>query len=195
MRVVGAVMAGGLSTRFGRDKALLEIGGETLLRRTVRVLKEVTGEVLVLGPPERAKQVSGVTVVQDSKPGTGPLGGIATALATRRGDAVLAVAVDMPFLNATLLGYLVRLAEDADVVLPVAEGRGQQLHAVFGPASLPHIEEQMLRGDFKIDRFFPLVRVRRVEEDELLALDPGLRSFRNVNTTEAWKEILREAGG
>src|SRR5581483_8996521 len=99
MRVVGAVMAGGRSTRFGRDKALLELDGETLLSRTVRTLSQATDEVLVVGPPERAGQVAGVTVLQDGLLGAGPLAGIATALSARPGDAVLAVAVDMPFLN------------------------------------------------------------------------------------------------
>src|SRR5581483_8166172 len=115
-----------------RDKALLSVNGRTLLQRTVATLAQVAGDVLVLGPPERAAQVSGVQVAQDLIPGIGPLGGIYTALRTRTGSAALVVAVDMPFLNAGLLRYLVGLSLEADVVLPIVEGRGQQLHAVYG---------------------------------------------------------------
>lgn len=192
---VGAVMAGGKSSRLGRDKALLTVNGETLLQRTVATVRRVTDEVLVLGPPERAAQVSGVEVVQDLVPGIGPLGGIYTALRARPGGAVLVVAVDMPLLNAALLRHLVELSDEADVVLPVVEGRGQQLHAVYGPACLPHVERQIASGDYKIDRFFGGVRVRRVEEDELRGFDPRLDSFRNVNTPELWDAVLLELQG
>src|SRR5947209_7267292 len=111
MQVVGAVMAGGRSSRFGRDKALLVVNGETLLQRTVATLREVAADVVVLGPPERATQVSGVEVLQDAVPGIGPLGGIYTALRARPGCAALVVAVDMPFLNAVLLRHLVALSK------------------------------------------------------------------------------------
>src|SRR5712691_1983298 len=101
----GAVMAGGRSSRFGRDKALLEIGGETLLQRTVRTVRTVAQRVIVLGPQERAAQVEDAAVLQDEIPGIGPLGGIYTALRATPGSAVLVVAVDMPFLNAGLLRH------------------------------------------------------------------------------------------
>ncbi|HLZ70982.1 MAG TPA: molybdenum cofactor guanylyltransferase [Dehalococcoidia bacterium] len=195
MPVVGVVLAGGRSARFGRDKALLELGGQTLLLRTLAALRPATDSLLIVGPPERARQAPGVAVVKDVWPGIGPLGGIATALRARPGSHVLAVAVDMPFLNTTLLGQLAAFATQADVVLPVVAGRGQQLHAVYGPGCLPPIEAQIAAGDYKIDRFFPQVRVRRVEEAELRAFDPGLRSFDNVNTPELWQAALAELRG
>lgn len=190
--VSAAVMAGGRSSRFGRDKALLEIGGETLLQRTVATVKRVVDDVIVLGPAERVEQVDGVQVLQDELPDIGPLGGIYTALRARPGRALLVVAVDLPFLDTALLRHLVSLRGEADVVLPVVDGRGQQLHALYGPACLPPIAAQIAREDYKIDRFFPQVRVRRVDEEELRAIEPRLDSFRNVNTPELWQEALAE---
>jgi molybdopterin-guanine dinucleotide biosynthesis protein A len=192
MSVIGVVLAGGRSSRFGRDKALLKIDGETLLRRTVATLKSVTPDVLVIGPSERTEQVEGVQVVQDEIPGIGPLGGIYTALRTRPDCSALVVAVDMPFLSAALLGYLVQLSEQADVVLPVVGGITQQTHTVYGPECLRHIESQIATGDYKVDRFFPKVAVRRVDEAELAAFDPRLQSFRNANTPELWQAALIE---
>src|SRR5687767_11220565 len=95
-RVTGVVLAGGRSSRFGRDKALLELGGETLLARAVRVLSGVAGEVLVLGPPERAVQAPTARILPDERPGDGPLPALASALRAMRGDRILAVATDMP---------------------------------------------------------------------------------------------------
>jgi molybdopterin-guanine dinucleotide biosynthesis protein A len=182
-------MAGGKSRRFGRDKALLTIGGETLLQRSLRVLAEVTAEQLVIGPPERAEQAVPVPVFADAYPETGPLGGIYTALRQAAHDPVLVVACDMPFLNAGLLRYLLESSRGYDVVLPRVGGRGQQLHAVYAASCLGPIQRQIERGDFKIDRFFGDVRVRSVEEDELRRFDPDLRSFRNVNTEADWMEV------
>jgi molybdopterin-guanine dinucleotide biosynthesis protein A len=195
MSVAGVVLAGGRSSRFGRDKALLAIGGETLLQRTVATVRAACGEALIVGPAERRVQAPGTAVVEDDFPGIGPLGGIATALRALPGRAVLVVAVDMPFLNIALLRHLAALSSDVDVVLPVVDGRGQQLHAVYGPNCLPPIEAQIARGDYKIDRFFPNVRVRRVEEAELRRFDPSLRAFQNVNTPAAWEAALAELRG
>lgn len=188
--VSGAVLAGGRSSRLGRDKALLEIGGETLLARTVRVLSSVCDEVIVLGPAEREVAVPGVRVVPDERPGVGPLGGIATALRAIAGDRLVAVATDMPWLNPDLLRYLIALSPGFDVVIPRAHGRTQQLHAVYARACLPVIDEQLARDDFKIDRFFARVRVRQVGEDELRRFDPELESFVNVNTEDDWQAIV-----
>lgn len=172
---------------------MLKLAGETLLRRTERTLYALLDDVLIVGPQLRTEQVRRAEVVPDLYPGIGPLGGIASALSARRGCAVLTVAVDMPFLSETLLQRELEVAGNADVVLPVVEGRGQQLHAVYGPACLQPIEAQIARGEYKIDRFFPAVRVHRLEEAEVRALDPDLKSFQNVNTPETWAEILAAA--
>ncbi len=187
--VTGAVLAGGRSSRLGRDKALLTVGGEALLARAVRTMATVCGEVLVVGPPEREAVTPGVRVLADERPGVGPLGGIATALRAMRGARLLAVATDMPLLNANLLRYLLDLSGDVAVVLPRVDGRTQQLHAVYAHSCLTIIDDQLARDDFKIDRFFASVRVRVVEEEEMRRFDPDLRSFRNINTEDDWQSV------
>jgi len=187
--VTGVVLAGGRSSRFGRDKALLELDGETLLARAVRILRDLTGEVLVLGPPERAAQAPGARVIPDERPGDGPLPALATALRAMHGERMVAVATDMPLLNAALLTYLLDRSFGYDVSVPRVSGRTQQLHAVYARTCLPAIEAQLARNDLKIDRFFGSVRTLAVEEHELTRLDPELRSFRNINTEADWAEL------
>ena len=193
-RVTGVVLAGGRSSRFGRDKALLTLDGETLLARAVRILGGLTGEVLVLGPPERAAQAPSARVIPDERPGDGPLPALATALREMRGERLIAVATDMPLLNAELLAYLLDRSDDYDVTVPRVGGRTQQLHAVYARTCLPAIQEQLARDDLKIDRFFSRVRTLVVEEDEIARLDPHFRSFRNINTEADWDELQRIAG-
>lgn len=188
-------MAGGRSSRLGRDKALLVLDNETLLSRALRTLTAVTAEQMVVGPAERQQQVSAVRVVPDIVPGSGPLGGIYSALQAAAYEYVLVVACDMPFLNPLLLTYLLTQAPGWDVVLPRVDGHGEQLHAVYARSCLDAITRQLQTGDFKIDRFFARVRVRSVEADELQRYDPELRSFWNVNTPEDWEQAQRLLAG
>lgn len=193
-RVTGVVLAGGRSSRFGRDKALLELDGEPLLSRAARILSEVAAELLVMGPPERAALAPDARILPDERPGDGPLPALAAALRAMRGDRMIAVATDMPLLNIDLLRALLERSEGYDVIVPRVGGRTQQLHAVYTRACLPVIEAQLERGDLKIDRFFGDVRTLVIEEDEIARLDPRLLSFRNINTEEDWAEVQRLAG-
>lgn len=195
IRCTGVVLAGGRSSRFGRDKALLELHGETLLARAVRILSLVADEVLVLGPPERAAQAPRVRVIPDERPGDGPLPALATALREMQGERMIAVATDMPLLNPALLRYVLDRSAGYDVAVPRVGGRTQQLHAVYAGACLPAIESQLQRDDLKIDRFFAAVRTLVIEEDEVAAFDQHLLSFRNINTEADWIEVQRIADG
>jgi len=130
-------------------------------------------------------------------PGAGPLAGIQVGLRTAKHPWCLVVACDMPFLNPDLLDYILSLAPGHDVVLPRYGGYTHQLHAAYGKTCLPYIEEQLSGGDYKIDRFFPQVRVCHVAEPELRRHDPDLHSFFNLNTPEALAEVeaIFRAGG
>lgn len=192
--ITGVVLAGGRSSRFGRDKALLELDGETLLARAVRTLSAVAGEVLVLGPEHRAGQVPGARVIPDERPGDGPLPALATALRAMRGKRMIAVATDMPLVNPVLLQHLLDRSVGYDVTVPRVGSRTQQLHAVYARSCLPAIESQLQAGDLKIDRFFGAVRTLVIEEDEIASFDPSLLSFRNINTEADWIEVQRIAG-
>src|SRR5215212_5164101 len=110
-RVTGVVLAGGRSSRLGRDKALLTLDGEPLLARTVRLLHGLADDVIVLGPPERGALAPGARVLPDERPGDGPLPALATALREMRGERLVAVATDMPLLNPSLLAYLLDRSE------------------------------------------------------------------------------------
>ena len=192
-QVAGVVLAGGQSRRMGQDKALLTIGGRTLLARTLDVLRSIAAEVVVIGPPERAAQAGGVRVLPDAFPGTGPLGAIATALQAVEHDRMVLVACDMPFLSAALLQYLVARSTD-DVVAPRTGGHVHVLHAVYRRTCLPAVTAQLAAGDLRVERLLERVRTCFVDEAELRAIDPDLRSLWNVNTPVEWEAVLQAEG-
>ncbi|HEX7822865.1 MAG TPA: molybdenum cofactor guanylyltransferase [Sphingobium sp.] len=163
-RILGAVLAGGLSTRFGSDKAQALLDGRRLIDHAVDALSAQCDAVIVVGREE-----GGLACVPDwPRSHMGPLGGLAGALAhAARGsyDAVLTCGVDSPSLPADLLMLL--------APAPAC------LHAqpVIGlwPVSAAAVLEAILTGsqNHSVRHFAERIGARRVE----LAIDPV-----NVNT-------------
>src|SRR5271156_5541718 len=102
-QVAGFILAGGASSRMGRDKALLELGGVPLIVRTARLVESVVGSATVVGD-SAAFRALGLRTIADDWPGTGPLGGIATALRASSAPWSLVVACDLPDLTEAWLG-------------------------------------------------------------------------------------------
>lgn len=194
--ISGAVLAGGRSLRLGTDKALLRLGGETLLERAVRVVAVVADEVLVVGRAGDALVPAGARAIPDARPGCGSLGGIYSALQAARHSHCLVVACDMPFLHEGLLRCIARLAPAYDVVIPLVKGTYETLHAAYSQACVGPIEALLAQGDLRIISFFPHVRVRCLTQAEVERFDPQCRSFFNINYPEElrWaQEFLEEA--
>src|ERR1700689_300760 len=106
------ILAGGQSSRMGRDKAMLEIGGTPLLTRAAQMLKPLAANVMVVGEERRAAEF-GLPVLTDYWPGAGPLGAIATALMSASCPWAFVLACDMPFVNADWLAWLFERAISA----------------------------------------------------------------------------------
>jgi molybdenum cofactor guanylyltransferase len=101
----GVVLAGGRSSRMGRDKALIEVDGRTLLDRALDKLEPHVQELLVIGDPGKYGHV-GPFVFADDIPGVGPLGGILTAMRYASNDRLLVLACDMPNVTPRLFEHL-----------------------------------------------------------------------------------------
>jgi len=176
-----AVLAGGASSRFGRDKALVQLGGQTLIQRVVERLGKVSDDVLIVG--NRLERFAGMEVrlVEDMVQGAGALGGVYTAVQACRHRRVLCVACDMPFLDLNLIRYMFLISPGYDVVMPYVRGEAEPLHAIYSKTCAAAIKAALDAGERRIISFLGQVRVRDVREDEIRILDPNLRSFFNLN--------------
>ena len=187
-KVSGIVLAGGMSRRLGRNKAIEPVGGEPLITRVIDRLSKVTDDtVVVANDLERASLLAmpeSAHVVLDIYPGKGSLGGIFTGLSSADAEWGLVVACDMPFLNAKLFAHILSVRNGYDAVLPVLEGRPEPTHAAYSKSCLPHMRRRLEADDLKIAHFFDDVRVKFIEEQEIDLLDPEHLSFFNVNTQE-----------
>jgi molybdopterin-guanine dinucleotide biosynthesis protein A len=187
--VLGAVLAGGASRRYGTPKAFATVGGERIVDRVLRALGAVVDRVGIVANDLAAYAPLGYPVRPDARPGAGALGGIYTAVAWAREEGcrgALCVACDMPFVAPELLRELVRDARPDDVVVPASGSRRglEPLCAYYGVGCLGPIERALDRGDRAIVAFFPEVRVRRLEPAIVSRFGPPERLFFNVNTPE-----------
>ena len=193
-RSSAVVLAGGSSSRLGQDKAFLFIDRQLLIERIIEALSQLSDEVIIVADEvDRYEQFEAV-VVSDVYPGKGALGGIYSGLKAATGSRSLVVACDMPFLNLSLLRYMQGLASRYDVVIPRTGKLTEALHAFYSRNCLPLIEEQLLAGDLRIIHFFPHVRVRYVDREEIEVFDPEHLSFFNINS-QADLEKAREVLG
>ena len=186
--VSGIVLAGGLSRRLGRDKAVETIAGQALISRVLDSLSHVAQElVVVVNNREREDELplpDSVVVAVDIYPDTGSLGGIFTGLSASSNQWGFVVACDMPFLNLELLEYLLSQRGGHDIVVPVIDHRPEPTHAAYSKVCLPAIETRLRAKDLKIAKFFDDVRAKYVSQRNVEDLDPGGLSFFNVNTEE-----------
>jgi molybdopterin-guanine dinucleotide biosynthesis protein A len=126
-------------------------------------------------------------MVSDVFPEKGALGGIYSAVYYASAPYCFVVACDMPFLQATVIRYLVEHITDHDVVIPDVYGEMQPLHAIYSKACLAPIRQRLDANRLKVVGFFPDVQVRIVTADEILLCDPALRTFQNLNTPEEFQ--------
>lgn len=190
--VTGFVLAGGRSSRMGRDKAFLHLGGITLLTSALERTQAATGSAWIVGSAEKFAPFG--PVVEDRYPGCGPLGGIQAALAATRTRLNLITAVDMPFLQLDFLGYLVdqARASQAVVVVPRAGGRLQPLCAVYRKDFAEVAERSLQAGKNKIDNLFAEVQTLVMDQAELERNGFGEEMFRNLNNEQDWQEAQRK---
>jgi molybdenum cofactor guanylyltransferase len=180
------VLAGGKSTRLGRNKIFETIGHRSLLERVIFCLTSLQCEITVVIASESSlPQLTNhpeLRFVKDIYPGKGTLGGIFTGLAESSTNYNLVVACDMPFLNLNLLRYIISLSEGYDVVIPKTKNILEPLHAVYSRNCLSTIETLLQKDKLSVLELYPLVKVKYVTEAEIDRFDPQHLSFFNVNT-------------
>jgi molybdenum cofactor guanylyltransferase len=183
---------------MGQDKAFLPWRGGTLLDHSLELARAAAGQAWIVGSPGTFAPYG--PVVEDIYAERGPLGGIHAALAQTATDLNLMVAVDLPFLSLCLLKYLIAQAEEtaAAVVVPKAGGRLQPLCAVYRRSFAQVAERSLRAGRNKIDRLFPEVPTRVMEEEELSHNGFTEDMFRNLNTPQDWEDakirLARQSG-
>ncbi len=181
--ITGAVLAGGKSLRFGKNKALQQFEGKRLLEWATESLRPFCDPIMVIVDEIEPYLDTEVTLALDIIPHQGPLGGIYTALLFSPVEWVLVKATDMPFLVPEMASLLIDAKEGFDAVVPKLNDRYDPLLAMYNRRCLPAIARQLETPDQrKVTGFYRKIRLRTIAEDKWRKADPDALSFRNVNT-------------
>ena len=146
------ILAGGRSTRMGRDKALVEFQGRPLIEHALARLVRLGFTAAIAG--NRDDLAKYAPVIPDNYPGSGPLAGIEAALTASSDDLNLFLPIDLPLLPAEFLHWISARAHCtlAVATIPRLQGRSQPLCAVYHRALLPHARAALAAGDGKVMR-------------------------------------------
>ena len=187
--VTGVILAGGVSSRMGSNKALLPHKGGRFIESIYRELSEIFPEViLVTNTPEQYGFLP-CRKVPDLFQGMGALAGIHAGLAQSSNPAVFTVACDMPHLDPWLIRHIANRAVGCDVVLPRSNSGFEPLHALYREGCLPVMEDCLKRGERRIVSILPQLRVREIAAAEVARFDPGFDSFSNINTPQEYYDL------
>jgi molybdenum cofactor guanylyltransferase len=183
---------------MGRPKAWLPIGGEIMLPRVVRLLKQVVTPIVVVAAPGQdvPPLPDDVLVTRDEERGRGPLQGLAAGLAALQGVAQAAYlsSCDVPFLRPTFIRRLIDLRGDAAICVPQVGAHHHPLAAVYALSVLDAVRRLLAENRLRPFFLFEAVATRVVEASELADIDPEFESLRNLNTPEDYQQAARELG-
>ena len=177
------IMAGGDSRRMGQDKANVKLGERTLLQSVAATLQPMFAEVIISVRQPRPE--IDLPQVCDNPAHSGPLAGLAAALERATTPWIFAVACDMPFITPAVIEYLARQRTGYEAVVPMVGGYPQPLAAFYATSCLNAVQS-ILNGNGKHSMLAPLemLPVRYVTEEEMLTVDPQLRSFFDLDTPQ-----------
>ena len=208
MSIHGFVQAGGGSTRFGTDKALVELAGKTMLRRTGELLESVCDLVTIVAPVGKYADAPW-PLLHDRWPGEGPLGGILTALlllndqasslvaqaSSRTAQSIaLILSCDMPFLTREFLVYLCARASGsrALVVVPQQSATGlEPLCACWNSRAVAGVQAAFESGVRKVTEAMKRLPMEVLDESAWKRFDTGNRLFWNMNTPADYEQARR----
>jgi len=180
MQASGFVLAGGGSTRMGRNKALLPFHGMTLVEHVAGIVREATGSVTLIGDPRQLGHL-GLHVIPDQLAGLGPAGGIETALTTTTTDWNLIAGCDMPGITRDILLRLLDRAasSSADCVAAAAsDGEPEPLCSVYHRRCLPAVGQAIRENRLKMKNLLAELGA------EVMPVDSA--ALANVNTPAEW---------
>ena len=126
--VQGIVLTGGQSRRMGKDKSTLDFGGKKFTEHIIDVLKNVTNDIIIVGPKAEYKNFSG-HFFEDIFKDKGPASGILTGLTESKHELNLILSCDVPLIKSSLLTGLMQAYNGEDALIC---GMDDQLHPLVG---------------------------------------------------------------
>ncbi|MDR1227931.1 MAG: molybdenum cofactor guanylyltransferase [Azoarcus sp.] len=189
------ILAGGDSRRMGRDKTALQLGGQSLLQRTIELMRALFPAVLLSVRQPLGGLDAGIVQVCDGIPDAGPLAGLCAGLRRAATPWIFAVATDMPYLRPETVLRLAARCGAHQAVVPIVAGHPQPLAAFYAASALPAFQSALDGAENRSLRAaLAALDVCHVDEHSLRDVDADLQSFVDLDTPEDLARARRYFG-
>jgi molybdopterin-guanine dinucleotide biosynthesis protein MobB len=178
----GAIIAGGLSSRLGFNKALMLFQGKPVIKRMLETLSPIVSSIKIIANNPSDYHSLNIETESDLRPGCGPLSGIHTALSLSDTEYVLIVSCDLPLLTADTLRPLLLEYPGYDITM-FKHKLFEPLCAIYRRTCLPALEELINHGEYRIIDLFPTLNTRIIRVDQR-------DEFQSINTKEDYAKLL-----
>jgi molybdopterin-guanine dinucleotide biosynthesis protein A len=196
MQIVGILLVGGMSRRFGKPKAFVLYKNRPFYQWAKQALAPYVNQTVIVSHPSlmaefECRGESGVVKDLPLFQGKGPLAGIYTVMKQNESEWYAVLPCDAPKITSHMMGKIISfIDEETDAVVPVIGGKTQPLMAVYHRRAVPAIEQLLKEGDYRMSALLERCRVYRVTEKEL---GTSGKEFENINDAAGYKELLNRA--
>lgn len=181
-KVTGIILAGGKSSRMGRNKALIEINEKPMIAHVHGILKNLCDEIIISANETESYNFLNEKIVSDEIPGLGPIGGIYSCLKKSSTQKNLVLACDIPFISKEFLIHILLHKNDAEFVLPVSEKyKPEPLCAIYDKSIIKLLEQMIGKKDYKIQNLVNYCSYKFLHSTEV-QFNPLL--LKNINTPQ-----------
>lgn len=182
--VTGVILAGGKSTRMGRNKALLPYNGKPLIETIYKTMAELFDTVVVVTNTPEEYSFLPCPKIADIYPDMGSIAGIHAGLSWSPQERIFVVGCDMPFLDHELVRWLAARLGSETALVPLSPGGLEPLHSFYSKGALPFLDEALKSDRKKIIELLELMQAKTVPAAEIAGIAPEFRSFINLNTPD-----------
>ena len=173
---------------MGRDKALLRLGGATVIERVAAAAKPLSDERFIVADESAPYQFLGLPVVRDLKRSTGPLAGLQAALHHATNPIVCLLGCDLPFLTTEFLRYVEAQMGGHQAVIPRSNSDLQPLCAFYSTSCATSVRNALSTNDFRMNAFHAAVDVKFIEHRDWREYDSHGALFANMNSPEDYEK-------
>lgn len=187
--ITGVILAGGRSTRMGRDKALLQFQGKPFIQHVADTLRSVFNEVIIVSDHGERYAFLDLPIFDDRFKSCGPLGGIHSALIHVKTVAVFVLSCDLPLVGREIIQRVLDSSMDCGIVVVSCEGRIQPLCGYYHRSCLGSLKEHLAHGQFRVLTFLEDENAFIISVDELTP-NGTISPLMNVNTLEDYQKLI-----
>jgi molybdenum cofactor guanylyltransferase len=185
MKITGIILAGGLSSRMGRDKALIQLDKHTMIEKIIALIRPFCDELLISANKNKYKDF-GYEIIKDKHKRIGPLGGIISCLNESSHELNIIISCDTPNISGKTILKLLQESKNYDITLPCYNNRCEPLIAVYNRNCVEKLELMANSSSYKLQTIINNLNSNIIHFEE----SGKVEEFININSKKDLKKYL-----